>query len=81
MQVAQSYGRDPSQLVSDLWDDKHNGVDSEIGMKVKDLEADQFELSVQTRMWGSWTDCSIDLVSESLDSIEPCAFVFILSHY
>lgn len=34
-------------LVGDLYDDKHDGVDGSISMRVETLEADLFEHSVQ----------------------------------
>lgn len=44
-----SYGRDIAQLVSNLQDDKLDGVDGGVSMKVEDLEPYLFEQRVQTR--------------------------------
>lgn len=41
--VALSYSRDSAWLVSDLWDDKHNGVDGGIRRNVEALEIYPYE--------------------------------------
>lgn len=47
--VALSYRRNSARLDSDLRDDKHGGIDSYLNMKIKALEAGQFEQGVQMR--------------------------------
>lgn len=44
-----SYSRESAQLVSNLQDDKHNGVDGGINMKAEGLKVDLFEQSVWMR--------------------------------
>lgn len=46
---------DSTQLVSDSWDDEHNGADSDISMKVDALEADLLQ-SLQVTRRESWLE-------------------------